>query len=83
MSGVLIDYDHISLRNEFPKTRQEVPVVPRVGESVGVLGKTFVVYAVHWWEQPIEPGEPAARVVLRTPDEFRRARVLRSQRMGL
>jgi hypothetical protein len=61
---VLIQYDHITLQNRWPDTEREVSQVPRIGESVSLFGRTYVVHDVHWWDNP-EPGRPAARVVLR------------------
>jgi hypothetical protein len=43
-----------------------------VGESVTVDGDVFVVYNVHWWEQPVTDEGPEARIVLRTPEQYRR-----------
>jgi hypothetical protein len=74
MSGIMVEYDHISLRDAYPRNRREVPAVPREGESVTVLGSVFVVYRVHWWEQPVPSGEPAVRVVLRSAAEYARLR---------
>lgn len=43
-----------------------------MGESVTVLGEVYVVHNVHWWEQPVTDDGPEVRIVLRTPEEYRR-----------
>jgi hypothetical protein len=70
--SVRVEYDHADLRGTYPRNLRVVPAVPREGESVTVLGKVYVVYNVHWWELPPNDGGPEARIVLRTPEEYRR-----------
>jgi hypothetical protein len=72
--SVLAEYDHLDFRDRPAAEHwREVPEVPRVGETVTVFGKVYVVYNVHWWEQPVTDGDPAVRVVLRTPQEYHRS----------
>lgn len=70
--SVRVEYDHTDLRGTYPSNERTVPAVPRVGESVTVLGKVYVVYNVHWWEQPVADDGAEVRIVLRTPEEYRR-----------
>jgi hypothetical protein len=70
--SVRVEYDHADLRGTYPGNERTVPEVPRAGEGVTVLGKVYVVYNVHWWEQPVTDDGPEARIVLRTPDEYHR-----------
>jgi hypothetical protein len=70
--SVRVEYDHISLKGPYPRDVRVVPQAPRAGESVTVDGDVFVVYNVHWWEQPVTDGGPEARIVLRTPEQYRR-----------